>query len=269
VSPPDETVGIDVGATLAKLVLARGGGLRARLPSADLAAVVAQISAWRPRRIAATGGGAAELGERVGGIAVERVGEFEAWARGAPLVAALAGVELPAAHLLVSLGTGTSVLVVRDGRAERVGGSALGGGTLLGLGRLLLSAGSFAEIAGLASRGDRRRVDLSVGDIYRQGGLPLNPDLNAASFGKLASTAPADLAHALMGLVGENVGIIATALARAQGVAAIVYCGSTLDENPALEQALSLATRAFGGEPLYLPLGAYCGAVGAAALVAS
>jgi len=268
VSLPPETVGIDVGATLAKLVLQRGDELmRARHASADLPAVAAQVARWEPRRIAATGGGAAELGPELAGVPVERVGEFEAWARGAPLVAAEAGVELPPSYLLVSLGTGTSVLALRDGQAERVGGSALGGGTLLGLGRLLVAAGSFAEIAGLAARGDRRQVDLLVGDIYRGGDLPLSADLNAASFGKLASVAREDLADALMGLVGENVGIIASALARAAGVETIVYCGSTLDENPALEAAVSLATRAFGGRPLYLPLGAYCGAIGAAALL--
>jgi type II pantothenate kinase len=267
VSVPPETVGIDVGATLAKLVLQRDELRRARHPSADLPAVAAQVASWRPARIAATGGGAAELGAELAGVPVERVGEFEAWARGAPLVAGRAGVELPEDYLLVSLGTGTSVLAVHGQVAERVGGSALGGGTLLGLGRLLLGTHTFAEIAGLAAKGDRRRVDLLVGDIYRRGELPLAADLNAASFGKLASTSPEDLAHALMGLVGENVGIIAASLAKAAGVSTIVYCGSTLDENPALEAAVSLATRAFGGLPRYLPLGAYCGAMGAADLL--
>ena len=70
----------------------------------------------------------------------------------------------------------------------------------------------------------------------------------------------------LMGLVGENVAIICASLARAAGVKTIVYCGSTLDANRALEQVLSMATRLFGAEPVYLAQGAYCGAFGAAAL---
>lgn len=272
-----ETAGLDVGATLVKLVLQRGEMLRARHPSADPRAWEAQVAAWAPRRVAVTGGGAAELGAELAGVPVTRVGEFEAWARGAPVVAAQADLDLPPSYLLVSLGTGTSMLAVAGGRAERLGGSALGGGTLLGLGRLLLGAGSFAAIAALASRGDRRRVDLLVRDIYRRGDLPLAPEINAASFGKLAQAlpgdpapaepAPEDVADALMGLVGENVGIIATSLARAAAIETIVYCGSTLDANPALEEAVSFATRAFGGRPLYLPHGAYCGAVGAAALL--
>ena len=157
------------------------------------------------------------------------VGEFEAWARGAPLVAEAADLELPARFLLVSVGTGTSVLHVDEVEAERIGGSALGGGTLLGLGRLLLEADGFAEIAALASQGDRREVDLLVGDIYESGVDELAAELNAASFGKLDSTDPEDLAHALAGMIGENVALIAVAHARAHDVEEVVYCGSTLE----------------------------------------
>jgi type II pantothenate kinase len=265
-STPASTVGIDVGATLCKVVRHERRVETARHASTDLERVRGLVERWRPARIAATGGGAAELGAEVAGVPVQHVPEFEAWARGGPLVAGLAGVELPREYLLVSLGTGTSVLSVRNGAAERTGGSALGGGSLLGLGRLLLGVETFAEIAALAATGDRRRVDLLVGDIYRRGGIPLPPDLNAASFGKLASRRPEDLAHALMGLVGENVAIICASIARAAGVKTIVYCGSTLDENRALEQVLSMATRLYGAEPVYLAQGAYCGAFGAAAL---
>lgn len=261
------TAGIDVGATLCKVVFQGEALETARFPSGDLATLHHRLELWHPRRIAATGGGADTLGAELLGTRVLRVAEFEAWARGAPMVAAVDAVDLPEAYLLVSLGTGTSILAVRRGQAERVGGSALGGGTLLGLGRLLLEAGSFEDIAELAARGDRRRVDLLVGDIYHGGGIDLPGDLNAASFGKLASTRREDLAHALMGLIGENVGIIATSLARAAGLEAIVYCGTTLEHNPALREVLATATRTFGGHPLYLPRGSYCGAFGAAGLI--
>lgn len=261
------TVGIDIGATLCKLVLWNDTLQTDRYESVALDDICRRIEAWHPQRIAATGGGASELPERIGQARIEGVPEFEAWARGAPIVAGLAQVQLPERYLLVSLGTGTSVLAVEGTRARRVGGSALGGGTLLGLGRLLLEAESFLEIADLAARGDRRQVDLLVGDIYRTGGIALPRDLNAASFAKLASTKREDLAHALMGLIGENLGIICSSLARAAGVETIVYCGSTLDQNRALEQVLSTATLAFGGQPQYLPRGAFCGALGAAAAI--
>ena len=65
-----------------------------------------------------------------------------------------------------------------DGRGRqvaRVGGTALGGGTLRGLGRLLLGTDDHERLVALAATGDRRRVDLLVGDLYRPGGIALCP----------------------------------------------------------------------------------------------
>jgi type II pantothenate kinase len=217
--------------------------------------------------VAATGGGATTLGDAVAGVPLTVVGEFDAWGRGAPLLAAREGAALPSRCLVVSLGTGTSVLLLDAGRVERVGGTALGGGTLVGLGRLLLGVDGFATLAGLAASGDRRRVDLLVGDVYPSAAdAPLLHDLTASSFAKLHSTAPADVAHALMGLVGENVALVSGGLARGAGVETIVYCGSTFAENPALRAIVDDITTRFGHRPLFLPGGAYCGAAGAAVL---
>jgi len=262
--PP--TIGLDVGATLCKLAV-RGPTLATEHhPSRDLAPVRARLETLGPARVAATGGGAIGLGAEVAGVPVTHVPEFEAWARGAPIVAADEGVVLPDRYLLVSLGTGTSILSVDDGHVARVGGTALGGGTVLGLGRLLLGAESFRAIAELASQGDRRRVDLLVGDVYRDVAPAIAADLTASSFAKLASTQPGDVAHALMGLVGENVALICGGLARETRIDTVVYCGSTLVGNPALRAILGEITARFGNRPFFLARGAFCGAVGAAAV---
>ncbi len=137
---------------------------------------------------------------------------------------------------------------------------------MLGLARLLLGVDSYEEITELARRGDRRKVDLLVGDIYDEGELPLPAEINAASFGKLASREPADLANALMGLVGENIGLICGQLARVLEAEAVVYCGSTLTHNLPLCEILTAVTSAIGTPSYRLERGAYCGAVGAASL---
>ena len=261
------TVGVDAGASLCKLVLpGETEFIATKFPSADMHGVRACLAEWKPERVIATGGGAARLERELGGLRVHTVPEFAAWARGAPLLAAREGLDLPAHYLLVSLGTGTSVLSLDRGHARRVGGSALGGGTLLGLGRLLLGVETFEEICALAARGDRRRVDLLVGDIYPCGEIPLPPDLNAASFAKLDSRDPPDLAHALMGMLGENIALICGTLARSHQAAAVVYCGSTLLHNAELREILRWVTAAYGAQPYFLDAGAYCGAFGAAAL---
>jgi type II pantothenate kinase len=261
----ERAVGIDVGATLCKLAFHRDTWSTASYPSTDLGAARALIEGWSPTRVVATGAGADRLGSTIAGVPIEHVTEFDAWARGAPLVAAEEGVGLPERYLLVSLGTGTSVLSVQDGRVERVGGTALGGGTVLGLGKLLLGVESFAELTALAERGDRRTVDLMVGDVYRGADAPLLRDLTASSFAKLASTKPEDLAHALMSLVGENVALLCGGFARGSSVEGVVYCGSTLSENPALRRIVAEITTLFGHRPCFLAGGAFCGAVGAAA----
>jgi type II pantothenate kinase len=164
----------------------------------------------------------------------------------------------------VSLGTGTSILEIDGEAMQRVGGTALGGGTLLGLARLLCQTGSFAEITELASRGERGRVDLLVRDVYPEGGIALPPDLTASNFAKLESSEPADLAHALLGLIGENVGIACAAIAHARSVEMLVFGGSTLEANPTLQEILRQTVQLFGREARILPDGAFCGAVGAA-----
>jgi hypothetical protein len=78
---------------------------------------------------------------------------------------------------------------------ERVGGTATGGATFLGLMNLLgknyrKDPLSFDEAVELAASGDPRKVDKLVGDIYGEDGcanLGLPPTMTAANFGKLAS----------------------------------------------------------------------------------
>ncbi|MEE8558687.1 MAG: hypothetical protein V3T14_12460 [Myxococcota bacterium] len=259
------TIGIDAGATLCKVVH-QGKTLRTeRYSSRAISEVQREVASRGALRIVVTGGGSDHF-SRLGGVVVQRVNEFEAWARGAPILAERSGIEIPERYLLVSLGTGTSVLAIERDNVRRVGGTALGGGTIMGLGRLLLGVESFEELADLAGKGDRRKVDLLVGDIYPTDGLPLPADLTAANFGKVGSERPEDIASALMGLVGENVALVCAALAREAAVQEILLCGSTLTENPALQQVLLQVWQKVGCEPCLLPDGAFCGAVGAAAL---
>lgn len=261
---PGGRLGIDAGATLWKLALLRESPQTEVLPAGATDRVLRRIREWNPDRVYLTGGGAARLAAALDGIPVVQVSEFEAWARGAPVLAERAGWSLPQRYLLVSLGTGTSILAVDGRMATRAGGSALGGGTLLGLARLLCDAESFAEAAALAARGDRGRVDLRVRDVYPEGDIALPLDLTASNFAKLESRQPADLAHALMGLIGENLGLLCAAVARALAVETVVLGGSPLTDNPALEEILRLTVAMGGCEARFLPDGAFCGAVGAA-----
>jgi type II pantothenate kinase len=264
-------VGADVGASLAKVAILRGGEpLRLELAPVDAIEWVArEVESLRPERVGVTGGGAPRLASLVH-LDTRPVGEFEAWSAGARELLRLQGTPPEGAFLLVSIGTGTSVLLVEGARVERVGGTALGGGTLLGLGAALTGRSEFAEIVELAGAGDRRRVDLLVSDVYPQGLAGLPGAANASSFGRLPRLAargePADardLAGALVGLVGENVALLSNALAAQAGLRRIVFGGTALRGNEPLARLLLGTTAALGREGVLLARGEFAGAVGA------
>jgi type II pantothenate kinase len=264
------SVGVDVGATLAKIALRTPErGLEFRLaPAAELDSVAALLGEAGPERVGVTGGGAAELARRLGGAPIP-VNEFAAWGAGAKALLEGQGGAPADRYLLVSVGTGTSVMLADGMAVQRVGGTALGGGTIVGLGALLLGTRSFAELVALAAKGDRRRVDLLVSDIYRPGEIPLAGDLTAANFGKadrrLGEDAPdrADVAHALMGLVAENVALICAGVGAALQVRTVVFGGSTLRANAPLVEILAQITGFTGTHPTFLAEGEFAGALGA------
>ena len=166
-------------------------------------------------------------------------------------------------HLLVSLGTGTSILRVgQEGRVARAGGTGLGGGTLRGFSQLLLGQIDHDALTALAGQGDRRRIDLLVRDLYQSGEISLQGNLTASNLGRVSSRDSRDIAHAITGLVGENVALLAAALSKqeaAPGPLDVVYAGSTLLRNVALKDILAFATSVGGARARFLPHGEFVG----------
>ncbi|MBW2388615.1 MAG: hypothetical protein JRG89_09265 [Deltaproteobacteria bacterium] len=273
-SPPPsglKAVGVDLGATLAKLAIrAPSGELHFEsMPAHETERLARRITSLAPEQIGLTGCGAAGFAERLD-VPSRRYDEFSSWGAGTRKLVDAEALSGDSRNLLVSLGTGTSVLLMDGDSTVRIGGTALGGGTVVGLASALLGTTDFKEICQLAQRGNRSRVDLVVSDIYRSGEIGLPADLTAASFGKLGlvdgtpgGKEPENLAAAILGLVGENVGLICAGLSYASQVERIIFAGSTLHENRVLCDILSSITTNMGRTPLFLPDGEYGGATGA------
>jgi type II pantothenate kinase len=275
-----------VGATLAKLAVREPSGtLRyAFLPAHALDDLSRQLRDLSPRGIGLTGCGASELEPHLDETP-HRLVEFEAWARGSRELLRAQQVDDTAPYLLVSLGTGTSVLQIEGEGVTRLGGTALGGGTVLGLGVALTGCTDYAELCTLARSGQRGNVDLLIGDIYEPGEIALPSAATAAAFGNLArrhsraardesrqetpDARPEDLAAAVMGLVGENVALLTAGLAGGSGVRRVVFGGATLPGNEPLQAVLMGVTAAMGLEPLMLEEAGYAGALGALGYAAS
>ena len=178
---------MDAGATLTKLAIQEASGeLGFRIvPSYAIEQLAREVESLVPDRIGLSGAGAPQLRPLLE-LDTTAVPEFEAWSAGAGALLTRQGAAPSERDLLVSLGTGTSVLRIEPGVTRRVGGTALGGGTLLGLSAVALGVADYEEFLALASRGDRRKVDLLVGDIDPTGILALPAELTASSLAKLA-----------------------------------------------------------------------------------
>jgi type II pantothenate kinase len=73
----------------------------------------------------------------------------------------IAAEELKFPHILANIGSGVSILKVSSkDKFERVGGTLMGGGTLIGLSKLIIGKDDFNEILEFAKKGNNENVDI-------------------------------------------------------------------------------------------------------------
>ncbi len=171
--------------------------------------------------IVLTGVGAALFNSDLYGIPTSKVSEFEA--------IGLGGLELSGRDeaVVVSLGTGTAfVKATREG-SFHIGGSGVGGGTLVGLCSRLAQASSFETVLSLAGKGDFRKVDLTIGDISTADVGNMNKDVTASNFGKMQDDATTeDLVAGVVNMVFQTIGMMAIFACRNCTIQDIVLTGT-------------------------------------------
>jgi hypothetical protein len=104
-------------------------------------------------RLCVTGGQHRQLPDDIAGVTVAKADEIASIGLGGLYLARRLRPDLDAA-LIVSAGSGTAIVAARGERAYHVTGSAVGGGTLLGLCRLLINTADPHEVNQLALAGD-------------------------------------------------------------------------------------------------------------------
>lgn len=258
----NSTAGIDLGGCLAKIAHGDDPFRLVTFPVNNLDAVIAYLKAHNLSHLVLTGGGSIKQRAAFAEFHVVTTSEFEASARGANyLLERQGGAAFP--YMLVSIGTGTSISKVDRTSCQRVTGTGVGGGTLLGLGSVLTGQDTYDKIIGKATSGDRSGVDTLVRDIY-DGDLPgLGGDVTAANFGKVASRQPEDLGRAALQMVGEVIAVIASLAAKNVSAQEVLYVGGALRDNPALAQVLESITQFMGQRSRFVQRGEYVGAIGA------
>jgi type II pantothenate kinase len=180
--------------------------------------------------IGTTGGRHKDLALSFQGVPIFKIGEAQAVGHGGLQMAQLEEA------LVVSAGTGTSMIAARGSSFTHVTGSAVGGGTLLGLAKLLLGTVSPFEIAELAAKGNPAGVDSTLQDVLGSGIGHLPSDATAVNLGRVVSLEqPAtreDMAAGLVTLVSQVIAVIALNASSHQKLERIVIVGHLVDLEP-------------------------------------
>ena len=181
-------------------------------------------------KIVLTGVGASFIEEDIYAIPTVKAVELDAIARGG---LALAGLD---EALVVSIGTGTAFVRADKNSIRHIGGSGVGGGTLSGLASHFLHETDIFVLSSMAEKGDLRKVDLMMSDIFCGDIAALPPQLPAANFGKDKNDASdCDGAAALFNLVYQTVGVLAIFALTNDTARDIVLTGSLACLPPAVK----------------------------------
>lgn len=264
-------IGIDVGGSTTKIVGLRDGVLLSPLMVTAADPVTSLFGAFGKYvydnnialtdidQVMLTGVGSAGVETPIYGLPTAQADEFEADGLGARHDSGLERL------VVVSMGTGTTLVRVDGDTIAHIGGLGMGGGTLQGLSQLLLGTSDVRRVVELAARGDVERVNLLIKDICATHleGLPLHA--TASLFGKVrqGGVEACDIAKGLICMVLETIGSCAVLSQSAGGIKDFVLIGN-LTRLPECREVFPMMEDLYGVR-FHIPEHAqYCTALGAA-----
>ena len=172
-------------------------------------------------KVVLTGVGSSFVDGNIYGIPTEKVEEFTAVGVGG---LALSGEERA---VVVSMGTGTSFVRVKDGVPGHLGGIGIGGGTIIGLSKMMLNTPDIDKIQEMAADGCVGKIDLRIGDISKEPLPGLDLDITASNFGKASSRATdEDKAAGIVHMVLESICQTAVLISQGTDLKDFVLIGS-------------------------------------------
>ena len=215
------------------------------------------------KHISLTGGKQKNIGNSLNGIPVTHVNEVDAIGEGA---VRLSGVDKSKPSIIVSAGSGTACILSKDNEFIHCSGTGIGGGTVLGLSKLLLNTSDPKEIGLLAKQGNTNGVDLIIEDVV-SGPIGLLPkDTTAVNFGRVSKTeelpSREDIAAGIINLVGQTAARIATSVALTYQATDIIVVGRTPTFDN-LRSSLEQAALITNFTPHFPKNGEYASALGA------
>ena len=176
-------------------------------------------------RVLMTGVGSSFIDKPLYSLKCEKVSEFNSVGNGGLYLSGLDEA------IVVSMGTGTAIMhAKREGDrtvTKYLGGTGVGGGTLLGLSRRMIGVDTIEHLEQLCEGGDLGNVDLRIKDMSSDHTFQINDEITASNFGKLSDIASQnDVALGIANMVGETIAMLAVFAARSFNLKNVVLTGN-------------------------------------------
>lgn len=226
-------IGIDIGGSTTKIIGLDESGIfspmlvRATDPIASVYGAlgkflnVNKLSLTDIDRVMVTGVGSSFITSKLFGLPTGKVDEFNAIGLGGLFLSKLRKA------IIVSMGTGTALVMADGTNVKHMGGTGVGGGTLLGLSNLMLNVRNFDDLIETAQGGNLSNVDLSISDISHEEVGDLTAETTASNFGKISDLATkADIALGIINLVFQTIGMVAVFATRIDNIKDVVLTGN-------------------------------------------
>ncbi len=226
-------IGIDIGGSTTKIIGISNGELikptmvRANDPVASLFGAFGKfindngLSLNDVERVMLTGVGASHISKPMYGLPTSKVEEF--------LANGLGGLHLSGLSkaVIVSMGTGTAIVKANEDKIEHIGGTGVGGGTIIGLANRMINIRDIQMIIKTAEEGELANIDLLVGDLTKSSLPGLPADTTASNFGRVNDLAThADIALGILNLVFQSIGMTAVFAVKNSSCKDVVLIGN-------------------------------------------
>lgn len=229
-------IGIDIGGSTTKIVGYVNGEIfsplivKATEPIASVYGAfgkfmsINKLSLDDIERVMITGVGSYFITDKLYGIPTGKVDEFLAVGIGGQFLSGFSKA------IIVSMGTGTALVIADGSKIKHLGGTGIGGGTLLGLSNKMLNLRNFDDIVDKAKDGVLSNVDLTIGDITGAQIDGLLPHTTASNFGKISDLASrSDIALGIINLVFETIGMFSVFASRMSETKDVILTGNLIN----------------------------------------
>ncbi|MGD0340459.1 MAG: type II pantothenate kinase [Bacteroidales bacterium] len=226
-------IGIDIGSTTTKVAAIDLNNDIIKIKTKAIDAITSATGAFGKmimenhfkleniEKIIITGAGASKITDNLFGIKTNKIDEFMAIGIGGKYLSKKDQI------IISNIGTGTAIIEVNKNSITHLGGTGVGGGTIIGLAKELLKTSDFDTILQYASKGNINNVDLNIGDIVETNIGFLDKEFTASNFGKMLDIATKeDIALGIINLTYQVIGMVSVFAAKSKNNDTVVITGN-------------------------------------------